>query len=369
MNWKDLLQAASNEAAGAVSAPVDALSWLLNKAGVPVGEAVGGSDWMRRQGLTRDVEQSPESLAGSTLGLLAPIVAAAKAPQIARGLLQAGDNLAAPRTLNPQTGAIVWHGSPHKFDKFDSSKIGTGEGAQAYGHGLYLAESPTVAGSYSGKLSSELKYNGRAMQRESGRNTRDSAAWALYLADGDKAAAKASGLAKPELIDALDPAKLKPGGQLYKVDLPDEKIARMLDWDKPLSQQAELLDRITPTWRGGKASTTPWSGDASQTGQQFYNEARRMVRATGIEADWLSRLGIPGIRYLDGGSRNVAQRFIAKHPMGGENVFNTADELSAFTRRNPEFAPIYPKQTSNYVVFPGEENVLKILERNGKSLP
>ena len=44
--------------------------------------------------------------------------------------------------------ATVWHGSPHKFDKFDSSKIGTGEGAQAYGHGLYLAESDDVARSY-----------------------------------------------------------------------------------------------------------------------------------------------------------------------------------------------------------------------------
>jgi hypothetical protein len=77
-----------------------------------------------------------------------PSVVAAKAPQIAAGLNQMQANAMAPRTLNPQTGAIVWHGSPHKFDKFDSSKIGTGEGAQAYGHGLYLAESPDVAGSY-----------------------------------------------------------------------------------------------------------------------------------------------------------------------------------------------------------------------------
>ncbi|MFK5282901.1 hypothetical protein ACI3PL_25375, partial [Lacticaseibacillus paracasei] len=38
--------------------------------------------------------------------------------------------------------ATVWHGSPHKFDKFDASKIGAGEGAQSYGHGLYFAESP-----------------------------------------------------------------------------------------------------------------------------------------------------------------------------------------------------------------------------------
>ena len=50
-------------------------------------------------------------------------------------------------------GITAWHGSPHKFDKFDMSKIGTGEGAQAYGHGLYFADSPDVARSY-------LKANG-----------------------------------------------------------------------------------------------------------------------------------------------------------------------------------------------------------------
>jgi hypothetical protein len=49
--------------------------------------------------------------------------------------------------------ATVFHGSPHKFDRFDSSKIGTGEGAQAYGHGLYLADSPAVAGGYKDRLS------------------------------------------------------------------------------------------------------------------------------------------------------------------------------------------------------------------------
>ena len=43
-------------------------------------------------------------------------------------------------------GAMVLaHGSPHKFSKFSMSKIGTGEDAQAYGHGLYFAEDPKVA--------------------------------------------------------------------------------------------------------------------------------------------------------------------------------------------------------------------------------
>ena len=45
---------------------------------------------------------------------------------------------------NP-TGMTVYHGSPYKFKSFDPNKIGTGEGAQAYGHGLYVAENPKVA--------------------------------------------------------------------------------------------------------------------------------------------------------------------------------------------------------------------------------
>src|SRR5512139_1797003 len=145
----DFLQSASNAVAGNVTGPVDLLTLALQKAGVPVpNNAVGSSQWAREKGLLRDVEQGPARIAGETFGLLAPTVMAAKAPQIAGGLLKMGENAAKPRTMNPQAGAIVWHGSPHKFDKFDSSKIGTGEGAQAYGHGLYLAESPEVATQY-----------------------------------------------------------------------------------------------------------------------------------------------------------------------------------------------------------------------------
>ena len=148
---RDLMQSASNTAAGNVSGPVDLISMLLRYGGVPVPQnAVGGSQWMAERGLTAPVQPGPWQLAGETLGLVAPIVAAAKAPQIARALLQGGENMRAPATLNPQTGAVVYHGSPHKFDKFDSGKIGTGEGAQAYGHGLYLADAPGVAKEYAG---------------------------------------------------------------------------------------------------------------------------------------------------------------------------------------------------------------------------
>ena len=40
------------------------------------------------------------------------------------------------------------HSSPHDFDEFSTDFIGTGEGAQAYGRGLYFAENPDTAYSY-----------------------------------------------------------------------------------------------------------------------------------------------------------------------------------------------------------------------------
>ena len=48
----------------------------------------------------------------------------------------------------PPPGIVAYHGSPHSFDQFDTSKIGTGEGAQAYGHGLYFAGNEGVAQQY-----------------------------------------------------------------------------------------------------------------------------------------------------------------------------------------------------------------------------
>jgi DNA repair protein RadC len=40
------------------------------------------------------------------------------------------------------------HGSPHSFDKFNLAKIGTGEGNQAYGWGLYFTDKESIARSY-----------------------------------------------------------------------------------------------------------------------------------------------------------------------------------------------------------------------------
>ena len=324
---RDFAQGASNSAASNVTAPVDALAWLLRKGGLPIPEApVGGSDWARQKGLTAEPQNKLAGLLGDAAGMAVPLAAIQNAPKIARGLLQMGDNLAAPATNNKQLGAIVYHGSPHQFNAFDSSKIGTGEGAQAYGHGLYFAEHPDVAKGYSMMADTDPTAQGYLK---------------LFQGDKEKAAAKfsqdiAEGAygtkVKPEMINNVM-SSIQGRGQMYKVDLPDNAIAKMLDWDKPLSQQHPDVQkaagdylRVAPEW----------------TGSQLYNDmvshlgGQRTVNQGGVGGKVSERLreqGIPGIRYLDGGSR-----------AGGAG-------------------------TSNFVVFPGNEGLLKILERNGKPLP
>ena len=165
--------------------------------------------------------------------------------EILRGMSQ--------QTVSPLT---VWHGSPHKFDKFDASKIGTGEGAQAYGHGLYVAESPDVAGSYAANLTTKpVRINGKAVEEVL---TDPNAQRFMRDANGDLELAKK--LANDEWIrykkiepsatmrgyvedaqsqlNSIDPSRvsIERPGSLYKIDLPDEHIAKMLDWDKPLSE-------------------------------------------------------------------------------------------------------------------------------------
>lgn len=49
----------------------------------------------------------------------------------------------------------AYHGTPHRFDKFSVDNIGTGEGAQAHGWGLYFAQDKDVSEEYRKRLSRE----------------------------------------------------------------------------------------------------------------------------------------------------------------------------------------------------------------------
>ena len=60
----------------------------------------------------------------------------------------------------------AFHGSPHDFDRFDLSRIGTGEGAQAFGFGLYFAENELTAKSYQVGLAQEVFLDGKLVEDE-----------------------------------------------------------------------------------------------------------------------------------------------------------------------------------------------------------
>jgi hypothetical protein len=133
----------------------------------------------------------------------------------------------------------AFHGSPHDFEAFDASKIGTGEGAQAYGHGMYLAENEGVARGYRDALTPKFVPNPerKALENEfsfadtvsrkamTGPETEFNAAIAARNAVRERLANT------PELI----PNPSAPG-HMYEVNV-NADPERFLHWDKPLSEQ------------------------------------------------------------------------------------------------------------------------------------
>jgi len=226
-----------------------------------------------------------------------------------------------------QIGAIrAWHGTPHDFDRFSMDKIGTGEGAQAYGHGLYFAGKKEVAEGYRKDVSSDFVKvaDGRLF------NPRDltSPTIRAKVSRGDIAGAtdeatrmKAAGMdwADGDLSKLNDiqgrGGLIENNGNLYNVELaPDEHD--LLDWDAPLSEQPEkvraVAEKLIADGLLDKHALTEWeaASPAKRDGGRFYELLRgsynlpRDIRHPPAAASALLRQhGIPGIRYLDGGSR------------------------------------------------------------------
>src|SRR5215471_5241978 len=72
-----------------------------------------------------------------TTASILPMATALPVGDLTAALKASGEALqAGQRAEQAFQGIKAFHGSPHDFDKFSMAKIGTGEGAQAYGHGL-----------------------------------------------------------------------------------------------------------------------------------------------------------------------------------------------------------------------------------------
>ena len=73
-----------------------------------------------------------------------------------------------PAASQVRKGIKAYHGSPYDFDRFSTEQIGTGEGAQAYGQGLYFAGNEDVARGYRDALTGPRVQRAQSLLRQSG---------------------------------------------------------------------------------------------------------------------------------------------------------------------------------------------------------
>ena len=270
--------------------------------------------------------------------------------------------------LNP---LIAYHGSPYTFDKFDISKVGTGEGAQAYGHGIYFAEAPGVARGYQmalGQKAGEITtINGKPIEQvyeqiynKANRLPTDKAAVEYQKAEmlekmmldtpPNEVISYAKDIgADPAVIKWLETdiaPKTKFPGSFYKVDIPDEAIETFLDWDKPFDQQSsniksalnslhpEVKNKILAKDVGGNP---PTGSVIYNRLQQYFSEGKKSDAFSNTAnygareaSEELNSINIKGIKYFDEQSR------------------------------------IGDKKTRNFVVF--DPSIVKMLERNNEPM-
>ena len=279
-------------------------------------------------------------LVGSAIPLAGPAVKGAAAlgrfagPELARGL----------ENYMVKSGGILpmdtWHGSPHRFPptaknplgEFDPTKIGTGEGAQAYGAGAgYLAENKGLAVGYQKDVTRKLFDTNSILGWGEGRvklNPGDSGILFQYArgtlppieaAKKLKINAGSAGAYSDETIaDAITKIREQTKGNLYKVDLADEQIPKMLDWDKPFNKQhpevqQALVNIANGEDEGSKMLKLMQNGNPS--GKDIFHSLLTEPQLIDSPSGWISvdnkkeiskllqSEGIPGIRYLDQGSR------------------------------------------------------------------
>jgi hypothetical protein len=140
----------------------------------------------------------------------------------------------------------AFHGSPHKFEKFDLGSVGTGTGIQAHGWGLYFAFSKNTAKRYRDRL----------------KGSRDT-----YTGEGS----------------------------LVEVEIPENDV--LLDENKSIEKQPPKVREII------KAELERIGGSAN-SGRSFYKELMFEMKRRGAEnparaaSEHLNKLGIKGIKYV-----------------------------------------------------------------------
>lgn len=326
----------------------------------------------------------------------------------------------------------VWHGTPHVWapePEFPHGrprldKMGTGEGAQAFGWGWYSAESKGVAQSYHDMLS------GRDATKAEDIGTLDGVDFpklsieqrhALRMLKTWGTPEKAIAAAEKQGIADLDRVKVLrqiatgestvtfKTGSLYSLDIPDSVLPRLLDWDKPLSEQTpevrKALLKAMPELRGQAAKQDREDADLlaellgepaeinlnvqlpTTSAQDFYHSLVRKHHSDKAASEYLASIGIVGNRYLDGGSRNKGEGSfnyviwdqktldkIALLERNGAKLDAIREAEAAFSRQSQTETPTFKKWFGNskvvdadgrpLVVYHGTANDIKKFRTN-----
>lgn len=212
-----------------------------------------------------------------------------------------------------QDGKIVFHGTRSDIpptEGFNNDKLLTGEGTNAFGAGHYFAENPATAGTYARRniqrLHPDIESAAKDVESAGGKqqaiktlnsaaDTTDNPAEAMFLR-------RKAQLIKSGAVD-------KAAGNLYSVDIPDEHIAKMVDWDAPLSEQPDSVRETFAAHGINEANMT--GGDAYKLlsskldralggADEAYQKGSGGDRAASA---LLHMRGVPGVKFLDSGSR------------------------------------------------------------------
>ena len=254
----------------------------------------------------------------------------------------------------------VWHGTPHRGIEttgFKLNKIGSGEGAQAYGWGMYFASQREVAQRYQprNKRAEELMMAEYSKAERAG-DYESLELWEAALThklSDDILSEEEFGHIPITKRDAVARKvreigkKTSAGGSLYSANIPEND--ELLDWDKPLSEQPlkvrqiirqhklpmyderdydaiQLADgswsiyRIDPDTREAAQvarldredarnaqEALAMSGAQFDAGRFLYEKIARDKNGPRGASEYLNSIGIPGLRYLDGNSRGQGE--------------------------------------------------------------
>jgi hypothetical protein len=196
-------------------------------------------------------------------------------PEDVHGMITVGDTMGNPASLaDDQLAQIVHHGTPHTLSpepgfphgRFRLDKIGTGEGAQIRGKGIYFAESQDLGDQYRRNVSvTHLREKMFDMYSEGDDGIEEVMARLDEFTPAEQnviksleehdwlgfeyphqavreAFSKSAGKKYGDIQELLDTTKRH--GSTYKLDLPDEDIDKMLDQDLHLDQQPSHVKQV-----------------------------------------------------------------------------------------------------------------------------